>query len=118
MRSSQNLSLHDSIVHARARELRGEGNLVWADVDGFPRPQEVFGYIPDIITNGNRNIISEVETSDTYNGQHTKDQLHAFDFASNYLLEVVVPEPLYIAARELILHVWGISVDLWRTFKG
>ena len=115
MRTPQSQSIHYSMVSARARQLAAEGNRVWADVQGYSQPQAVFGYIPDIIANGSRNLISEVETSDTYSSQHTKDQLKAFDSAGNYLLEVVVPESVY-ATAVAFYNAWGISVDSWKTF--
>jgi hypothetical protein len=79
-------------------------------------PQSVFGYLPDILINGNRNLISEVETRETYSSQHTKEQLQAFDSANNYLLEVVLPETVYPSALNLF-QSWGVTVDYWWTFK-
>ena len=117
MRTPQNQSKHDSVVSGRAGELRSEGNRVWADADGYQRPAEVFGYIPDILTNGQSNILSEVETTDSYSDDHTYSQLRAFDKAANYQLEVVVPESVYQAALNLYANVWRISVDSWRTFQ-
>ncbi len=116
-RSPLSQSLHDSIVSIRAKELHGEGNRVWADVAGYITPQQIYGYIPDIVSNGNRNLISEIETAETYSSQHTREQLQAFDSAGNYWLEVLVPESVYYAARQLI-QGWGISVDYWRFFRG
>jgi hypothetical protein len=103
------------MVSARARQLAAEGNRVWADVQGYTQPQAVFGYIPDIIANGSRNLISEVETSDTYSSLHSRDQLKAFDSAGNYLLEVVVPKSVHEAAVGFC-NAWGITVDSWKTF--
>jgi hypothetical protein len=117
MRTPQSQSKHDSVVSIRAGELRSEGNRVWADVDGYQRPAEVFGYIPDILTNGQRNLLSEVETDDSYSDDHTYSQLRAFDMAANYQLEVFVPESVYQAARNLYANTWGISVDSWRTYR-
>ena len=118
MRQPANQQKHDSIVSARAKELLGEGNRVWADVEGYSPPQPVFGYIPDIIANGIWNLISEIETSDSYSSDHTHSQLCAFDSAGNYSLEAVVPESVYEAARRLFTVTWGISIDSWRTFQG
>lgn len=115
-RSPLSQSLHDSVVSGRAGKLRGEGNRVWADVVGYVTPPPIYGHIPDIVANGTRNLISEIETAETYSSQHTKEQLQAFDIATNYWLEVVVPESVYSAARQLIQN-WGISVDGWKTFK-
>lgn len=117
MRIPPNQSKHDSVVSIRAGELRSEGNRVWADVDGYPKPAEVFGYVPDILTNGQRNLLSEVETEDSYSSDHTYNQLRAFDKAANYQLEVVVPKSVYQAALSLYTNVWRISVDSWRTFQ-
>jgi hypothetical protein len=116
MRTPQSQHLHDSVVSARARQLVGEGESVWADVPGYRQPQLIFGFMPDIIANGRRNLISEVETSDSYSSDHTYNQLRAFDSATNYSLEVVVPQSVYDAARRLYQAVWGVSVDLWQTF--
>ena len=116
-RSPLSQSLHDSVVSGRAGQLRSEGNSVWADVAGYVQPQPIYGHIPDVVANGTRNMISEVETAETYSSQHTKEQLQAFDSATNYWLEVVVPESVHYAAKQLI-QGWGISVDYWRTFKG
>lgn len=115
-RSPLSQTLHDSVVSGRARELIAEGNRVWADIDGYGYPQSIFGHLPDILTNGNRNLISEVETKETYSSQHTKEQLQAFDSANNYRLEVVVPESVYLSALNLF-QSWGVTVDDWRTFK-
>jgi hypothetical protein len=118
LRSPQKQALHDGVVVARAEQLLKQGHRVAADVNGYPRPPEVLGHIPDIVANGSANLISEVETSDSYSSQHTKDQLQAFDSVPNYLLEVVVPLSVYNTARNLILNVWHISVDSWQTYPG
>ncbi len=117
MRTPQSQSRHDSVVSIRARQLHSEGNHVWADVEGYPKPAEVFGYIPDIAANGQRNLLSEVETADSYTDDHTYSQLRAFDKATNYHLEVVVHESVYQAALNLYTNVWGISVDSWKTYR-
>jgi hypothetical protein len=115
VRTPQSQSMHDSMVSARARQLVAEGKRVWADVQGYVQPQVVSGYIPDIIATGSGNLISEVETIDTYSSPHTKDQLKAFDSAGNYLLEVVVPRSVYNAAVAYC-NAWGVTVDSWKTF--
>jgi len=118
LRTIQGQALHDSVVVARAEQFLKQGHRVAADVNGYPRPPEVLGHIPDIVANGRTNLISEVETSDSYSSQHTKDQLQAFGSVPNYLLEVVVPLSVYNTARNLILNVWHISVDSWQTYPG
>ena len=117
MRTPLSQSKHDSVVSGRAGELRSEGNRVWADVSGYLKPAEVFGYIPDIQTNGQSDLLSEVETEDSYSDDHTYNQLRAFDKATNYQLEVVVPKSVYQTALNLYTNVWRISVDSWRTFQ-
>lgn len=117
-RSPQNQTAHDRIVLARAGELRTAGNRVWADVYGYLQPPEIFGHIPDVLTNGNSDILSEVETADSYSAQHTQEQLRAFDRAANYRLEVVVPNAVLGDAKRLIEGVWRVTVDEWRTFSG
>lgn len=118
LRTLQGQALHDSVVVARAEQLLKQGHRVTADVNGYPRPPTVLDHIPDIVANGRTNLISEVETSDSYSSQHTKEQLQAFDSVPNYLLEVVVPESVYQAARNLMLNSWRISVDSWQTYPG
>jgi hypothetical protein len=118
LRTPQGQALHDAVVVTMAEQLMKQGHRVVADVNGYPRPPEVLGHIPDIIANGRANLISEVETSDSYSSQHTRDQLQAFDSVPNYMLEVVVPVSVHQAARNLILYVWRISVDSWQTYPG
>ena len=118
MRTILGQQRHNSVVVARASELVRTGERVWADVDGYPQPQLISGYRPDIMANGMQNLISEVETSDTHSSTHTKYQLAAFASVPNYQLEVVVPESVYLDAQRLYSLIWGITVNCWRTFRG
>ena len=116
-RSRQTQSLHDSIVKARARQLADKGYSVSADAEGYPKPQEFYGHIPDIVATGVRGLICEVETCDTCFDPRTRDQLRAFSSSADYLLEVVVPEAFYEDAKQQIENIWKITVDFWRTYE-
>lgn len=115
MRTILSAQRHDSVVAARASELARAGERVWADVEGYPKPQLISGYRPDIMANGTQNLISEVETSETYANTHTRHQLAAFASVQNYRLEVIVPESVINDAKRLYPDSWQVQ---WRTFRG
>ena len=59
---------HDICVERKANELKNEGFLVEADLEGWPKPPEIEGYIPDIfacVRKTNITRIYEVETEET-----------------------------------------------------
>ena len=117
MRTPEGQSKHDSVVAQRARELTIEGDRVCADVEGFQKPTEILGYVPDIVATGQSNLLVEVETADSFSDPRTQRQLQAFDHVPNYRLEILIPESIYFSAISLYMTNWGITVDSWRTYR-
>lgn len=81
-RSPQKKSLHDRVVGDIAIKLKKQhpNSEVYADVEGFPQPDSIGGFIPDIWVkhpNGRETII-EVETYETVNTPHAKAQAQSF----------------------------------------
>lgn len=76
-RTLEKQSAHDKCVEKLANERKNEGNTVEADLDGWDKPPEINGYIPDIRarTRATTRII-EVETEETL--ESDKDQHDAF----------------------------------------
>lgn len=62
-----NKTAHDSTVIALANKLENDGYEVMADVEGFPKPYTIRGYIPDILAmKGAKVKIIEIETHGSY----------------------------------------------------
>ena len=58
---------HDSTVTALVNKLEEDGYEVMADVEGFPKPYTIRGYIPDIFARKGAKVkIIEVETNRSY----------------------------------------------------
>ena len=114
MRTILSSQRHDSVVAIRASELVRAGARVCADVEGYPQPPLIAGYRPDIVAYGIRNLISEIETSESWSSSHTQEQLAAFASVPNYQLEVVVPESVYYNALIFYPVSWQIQ---WRIFS-
>jgi hypothetical protein len=103
------------MVHAQAEHWRGSGAEVWADLPGWSRPPEIRGYIPDVFSQrllGLNRVITEVETCDSLNTEHTKAQWRASSSASGVAFHVVVPRSCLGVAQRLAA-VWGVRVDQW-----
>ena len=65
-RSRTSQTKHDRTVQAEATRLKNQDYKVKADVKGFPRPDTVRGYRPDVVaTKGRERKIIEVETPDS-----------------------------------------------------
>lgn len=79
-RSKESQSKHDSMVRKDAQELKKRGFNVQADVEGFPRPDTIGGYRPDIIATkgGRKKIIEEVETPESKDITRSEKQRRAF----------------------------------------
>ena len=82
-RSSQ--SDHDYMVEAAANFLGENGYAaIKADIAGFDSPDKITwertgkGHIPDITADGDSVHLFEVETDDSIDSQHTKDQWTLF----------------------------------------
>lgn len=77
---------HDICVEKKATELKNEGYMVEADLEGWPKPPQIEGYIPDIfahVRKTNVTRICEVETEETINTD--REQWMAFKrYADRY----------------------------------
>lgn|GEM_PF-3145563 len=86
---------HDNMVRYVANDLKKRGYKVLADHIDWPNgaPDEVNGYIPDIVaaSNNNGNFIMEVETCSSYADEHTREQLNAFSKVAGYTTYVIIP---------------------------
>lgn len=78
-RSKRAQSKHDARVRRIAEKLERQGYDVQADVSGFPQPDTIGGYRPDVIAKkpGERKVI-EVETPDSVGSARDEGQREAF----------------------------------------
>ena len=78
-RSKQSQSKHDAEVRRIANGLERRGYTVKADVKGFPQPNTIGGYRPDVVaTKGSERKIVEVETPDSVGSTRDQNQQSAF----------------------------------------
>ena len=83
-RSKKSQSKHDAEVKKIAKELKGKGFDVQADLSGFPKPATIQGYRPDIIAQkGKKKRIIEVETLDSVKSARDLKQQKAFRVEAN-----------------------------------
>ncbi len=80
IRTKENQTRHDIGVGSWASQLvTGGWALVRSDLPGNIKPPTIGKYIPDIYgKNGYQEIIIEIETQDSKDSPHTKDQLLVF----------------------------------------
>lgn len=79
-RSKRSQSKHDRCVLEIAREERGQGHEVEADLSGWPNPPTIGGSIPDLLIEksyGHTTII-EVETEESVGTKRDREQRAAF----------------------------------------
>lgn len=78
-RSKRSQSKHDARVRQLAERLDRQGYDVQADVRGFPQPDTIDGYRPDLVAKkpGERKVI-EVETPDSVGSARDEVQRRAF----------------------------------------
>lgn len=82
-RITKSQSKHDSLVRRAARKLQVQGFKVKADVSGFPKPETIGGYRPDVVgTKRTQTKIIEVETPDSKDSARDKGQQQAFRSAA------------------------------------
>lgn len=78
-------SRHDRRVAIEARSYEARKYLVQADISGYPQPETINGYIPDVFAEKSGYVsIVEVETPDTLNTRHALAQARAFRRACRY----------------------------------
>jgi hypothetical protein len=75
IRLKENQEQHDMGVVYYVNFLSKKGFLVYADLPSMIKPKQIGDYIPDIYaTNGNEEIIIEVETMDSVSSSHARGQ--------------------------------------------
>ena len=66
-RSEQKQADHDRCIEKKAIEWKGDGYIVFADLEGWDKPVEIDGYVPDVIARKKGVArICEIETDDTF----------------------------------------------------
>ena len=65
-RTDQAQKNHDTCVEGKAIEWKNDGYMVFADIEGWNKPEKIEGHIPDVIAKKKGVArICEVETEDT-----------------------------------------------------
>lgn len=83
-RSKKSQSQHDAEVRKTANQLKNQGYRVKADVSGFPKPDTIGGFRPDVVAEkGNERKIVEVETAESVNTARDQKQQQAFRQAAD-----------------------------------
>ena len=82
-RNKKSQSKHDAEVRKIARELEQKGYEVSADVSGYPQPNTIGGFRPDVVAmKGIERRIIEVETPDSLKSARDLKQQQTFRQAS------------------------------------
>ena len=82
-RSKGSQSKYDIAVRRIAKELKDKGYEVKADVRGYPRPDTLGGFRPDVVAKkGSERKIVEVETSESKDSARDRKQQQAFRAAA------------------------------------
>lgn len=116
-RSANSQISHDNMVRYIANDLVSRGYSVRADHINWPEGsfRELNGYIPDVTAiDNNSSLVFEIETCLTYNDEHAKEKLTAFDKkAGTYIIIPPVcsrdnnnDDP--VAEVKQILKNWGL----------
>jgi len=113
IRTPQSQGLHDSMVYDQAIYWRNQGVTVWADLQGWTKPGAINGHVADVLAQGLfTRVITEVETCDSLNSEHTRAQWIAFSSVRGAEFQVVVPKSCLGDAQRLAAR-WGVRVDKW-----
>lgn len=115
---------HDKMVESAAKLLiKNNFTGIKADIDNYERPKKITwkdtgeGHIPDVNCKGEKqNIIIEVETEDSINHEHTKDQWTLFSaFAKQHdaVFWVAIPEGSEDKAKKRIVDL-KIGANIWK----
>jgi hypothetical protein len=79
VRSKKGQSAHNSLVRKIAKEYKGKGYDVDADVSRYRRPGTIGGVRPDLIAKkGGHQTVVEVETQESVDSKRDQKQQHAF----------------------------------------
>lgn len=72
-------SKHDAEVSREAKKLENQGYDVKADIRGYPQPDTIGGFRPDVVgKKGKERKIIEVETPESVDSARDKKQQQAF----------------------------------------
>ena len=83
-RSKTSKTKHDYTVRREAQSLKKQGYDVEADVRGYPKPDTIRGYRPDVVARrGRERQIVEVETPDSVDSARDLAQRRAFRQAAD-----------------------------------
>jgi len=118
-RTGKDKDLHDSMVKAMIKALKHkEIEVLKADVEGYERPDEIDGYIPDVVGKKESGtiVVVEVETCESVNSDHTKEQFKAFSNADGEFW-VDVPESCLEKLKKNV-KAWKVIVNKWYYRKG
>lgn len=78
-RGKRSQSKHDRKVREIAKAMKDKGYEIKADIRGYPKPDTIGGFRPDVIaTKGRERKIVEVETSESKNSVRDLNQQRAF----------------------------------------
>lgn len=113
---------HDDLVAYAVRYLQKNnfGNLK-ADISGYQQPEKIIwsqtgkGHIPDLSGSNSKLNIFEVETADSINDEHTKDQwtlFAAYASQNDTVFWVVIPDGYSSAANQRLKEL-GIEAEVW-----
>ena len=114
VRNEEEENLHTNMLKSMIEKLK-EKNIVviQADLEGYDKPDEISGKIPDIVgeKENKTRIIIEVETCGTIDIEHTKEQFESFSSADGEFW-VDVPKSC-IDALKAKSEEWETPVDSW-----
>ena len=76
-RTIEKQKLHDKCVEDKVKLWKKDGYIVFADIEGWNKPPEIEGYIPDVVARKHGTArICEIETEDTLEAH--RPQLETF----------------------------------------
>lgn len=120
-RNPQSQWLHNSMVEVQANHWKSKGYRVSADLPGWAQPALIRGFIPDVAAEGGLlgidRVITEVETAESLNTDHTRRQWLTFSSLRGIRFEVVVPESA-LAQAQALARGWRVRVDRWWYRRG
>lgn len=83
-RSKKSQSKHNATVKKLAKQYQQKGYQVWADIEGWGKPDTIRGVRPDIVAEkGGHKTIVEVETKDSVDNKRDQQQQKTFKNWSN-----------------------------------
>ncbi len=106
-------TMHDANVRALYQRFTNDSrwSRVAADLPGLPTPPVYGGYIPDLVGLYYGALwLTEVETADSYDSEHSRAQYRAFAGSGGFILSV----PAAISQdAESLLHRIGLGGLVW-----